>query len=318
MLPYVNGTLLGFGGPLFSPEGLVGSTEIPAEAPSPGQSGPSEPPAAATDKGQTPPPAGKAKAGKGAKPSAPPTGTGKQAAPTHFHKWVGPDGREHTFADQKALDEFLNKSHMFQADYTRKTQDHTRAMEALQRQRQELETHAKSLKELRERYQSFEKASKTHPDAFKQFADRILAPASADESFSQITSLLDERLSPLEQKLDDLFAEREFNSEQDNVFTRLTEEFPELDRRAVEDFMGNLVNDPLEMTRAMVHALQYRKSLQEGSPEQQQRAAEAAAAARRNGRMLPGGAPPSTEREFGSIKEAHEAARADALAQGEI
>lgn len=294
------------------PEELITPTQIPVQSPPTGQPGPSEPPAAAPAKGQSSP-------AKGKKPAAPPPGKGQPAAPAEPFYWtLGPDGRRHEFADRKELDEHFKKALNFQSDYSKKTEEAARYAERLRSREQELENQAKSLKELRERYNSFEKASKSHPDAFKSFADRIMGPPSGDETFSSLKSLLDERLSPLEKKLEDIFSERDFNREQDTVFTKLAEEFPDLDRAGVEDFMGTLVNDPLAMTRAMVHALQYRKTLQEGSPEQQQRVAEAAAAAKRNGRMLPGGSPPAGERSFNTLEEAKQAALADARSQGEI
>lgn len=312
ILSYANGTLLGSSGPLYAPDGPIAApevTEIPVDGPPPGQSAPSEPPAPAPGKGQSAPP-------KATKPPAQAPGKGKPAAPSHFHKWVGPDGREHTFADQKELNEFLTKSHMFQSDYSRKSEENKRMAERIRQREKELEKQAEEFKKTREQFASFDKARSTHPDAFKKFADSILAPPSPDESYNQIMSALDERFKPLEERLNDLFSERQFNEEQEKIFSSLSEEFPDLNRGEVEEFMSSLVNDPIAMTRAMVHAMQHRKSLQSGSPEQEQLAAEAAAAAKRNGRMLPGGAPSPAEVEYASVEEARRAGINDARAQG--
>jgi hypothetical protein len=205
---------------------------------------------------------------------------------------------------------------MFQSDYSRKSAENKRLSEQLQTRLKEIEKQSEQIAKAREQFSSFEKARQTHPDAFKRFADSILAPPSPDESFSRIESMLEERFKPLEERLNDLFAEKEFNAEQEKIFAALSEEFPDLNRDEVEEFMSSLVNDPTAMTRAMVHSMLYRKGLQQGSPEQEQLAAEAAAAAKRNGRMLPGGKPQVAEASYGSVEEARRAAKEAAQAQG--
>ena len=285
--------------------------EEPLEGLPAGEPAAPEPPAPASAPGPALPP-GKA-------PTAPAPGPGKPAAAKKmFHTFISPDGRAHEFESPEALNEAMKSSFMSQKSYSKKTADLATQISKIRAREAELEKTAGSQKEMAEKFKGFKQFMESRPDTFQRFAQEVRTPPSPEESYSQLTSLLDERFKGFEEKLapfNDFMAQQAFDRDQNSVFETLSGEMPDMDRAEVEELMQTLAGDNVGLTRAMAHALQYRKGLQPGSPEEQQRLAEIAAS-KRNGRMIPGGSPPAAKVRFKDNEEAKRQGLLDAQAQG--
>lgn len=318
MLSYETGNLNDLLGTQLAAVHLQWFQEIALDGPPPGEPGPPEPPAPAPGPGPSKPVAG-AKSPAGKKPPAPAPGKGKPAAAKKFyHEHIAPDGRKHTFADAKALNDALSQSFMSQSDYSKKSKVNADYATRLKQREKELETLSESLKKQGEKYASFEKASRTHKPAFDTFSEAILTPPSADGTYDRIMSAMDEKFKGFEEKLtplSDFKEQQQFDSGRDEVFASLLEELPEMNREEVEQLMDTSAGDPLTLTRMFAYAAAHIKTLQPGSPEQQ-RSVASAAAAKKKGHLLAGPTATPPDVEYVNIEEARQAGLTDARAQG--
>ncbi len=286
--------------------------EEPLEGPPAGPPAAPEPPAPAPAPGPAAP----------AAPAAPAPGPGKPtpAAVKAFYEHTTPDGRLHSFADKTALDEAMKSSFMSQQDYSKKTKALATQVGTLRAREAEVEKSAASNKEIGEKYSGFKKFYESKPDAYARLQQAVETPPSPDESFAQLTSMIEEKFKGFEEKLtpfNDYMAQQAFEKNQNSVFDTLGEEMPDMDRTEVEGLMTTLAGDEVGLARAMAQALQFRKGLPAGSPEEQRRIAELATK-KKNGRMLTGGNPPPADVGYANIEEAKRAALANAKAAGQL
>ena len=258
-----------------------------------------------------------------AAPAAPAPGPGKPtpaAIKKAYYEHTTPDGRLHSFADKPALDEAMKSSFMSQQDYSKKTEQIAKQVATLRAREAEVEKSAASNKEVGEKYAGFKKFYEAKPDAYARLQQAVETPPSPDEAYSQLTSMMDGRFSEFKEMLqpfNDFMAQQAYEKNQDSVFSSLGEEMPDMDRAEVEELMTTLAGDEVGLARAMAQALQFRKGLPAGSPEEQRRIAELATK-KKNGRMLTGGAPPPAEANYANFEEAKRAALADAQAAGQL
>jgi hypothetical protein len=203
---------------------------------------------------------------------------------------------------------------MFQADYTRKSQQR----EAEYRKRtEELEKRDSEFKKQREEWEKNEKAKydryndalSKRPNVAKQLARLVDQPTSPDEIFERSQSYADQKYSNLEQELKtikDRLEEERLEKERDLRYGELEKEIPGFDRNVVQEALQTMDAGDIKSLMAMVwKANQY-------NPVEMQQKVEEKIANKKGASMVPsGGGPPSKTKGYSNPKEAKEAAYRD-------
>lgn len=228
-----------------------------------------------------------------------------------FHTYTGEDGSVQSWKTPDELNQFIKKSGMFQADYTRKSQQR----EAEYRKRmQELDKRDAEWKKQREdweknekaKYDRYNEALSKRPHIAQQLARLVDQPTSPDEMFDRTKSYADQRYSTLEQELNSIksqLEEERLEKERDKYFAELEDEIPGFDRSSVMEALQTMdAGDMKSLMATIWKANQY-------DPVGMQQKVEQNIAKKRGAGMVPsGGGPPPKNKGPQGIKKAHEEA----------
>lgn len=231
-----------------------------------------------------------------------------------FHTYTGDDGNVQSWKTPEELNQFIKKSGMFQADYTRKSQ--TREAEYRKRM-QELDKREQEWKKQREdwekneksKYDRYNEALSKRPHIAQQLARLVDQPTSPDEIFQRSQSYADQRYSSLEEKLKSVeqrLEEERLEKERDKCFAELEEELPGFDRSEVMEALQTM--DAGDMKSLMATIWKANKY----NPVEMQEKVEQNIAKKKGAKMVPaGGGPASKGKGPVGIKKAAEEALRD-------
>lgn len=231
-----------------------------------------------------------------------------------FHSFTGEDGKTTSWKTPDELNEFIKKSGMFQADYTRKSQmreaEHRKRMEELdardaefKKSREEWEKNEKA------RYDRYNDVLSTRPDIQRMLADAVNKPPTPDVAFERAQNYTDNKSTELEEriaKIEQMNEEANLERERDLAFTELEKEIDGFDRNVVLENLQTLdASDPKSLMAMIYKASKY-------NPVELQQEVEEKIAAKKGAKMVPaGGGPPAKSKGSGDPREAREEAMAE-------
>jgi hypothetical protein len=225
--------------------------------------------------------------------------------PAPYFETLSPDGKKETFGTRADLEKAWKDSYMRTSDYTRKTQE-------VSRQRAE---HEKALKDFAEqqkvfaknkmKYDEWDQLLKSRPQVARQLMQMGQSPAAPGEVYERAQSYADEKYKALEDKLTAFEQEREkerFQRELDGAMTTLSGEYPDFDRDAVMNLLGEVSNGD---TATLLKHLYFAHKGTKSPIEAEKRVVEGIERKRQAG-IMPSSkvSPPSNGRAPKTIKEA--------------
>ena len=231
-----------------------------------------------------------------------------------FHSYTGEDGKTQSWKTPDELNDFIKKSGMFQADYTKKSQqresEYRKRMQELDKRDQDWKKQKEDWeKGEKAKYDRYNEALSKRPHIAQQLAWLVDQPTSPDEVYDRSRSYADERYSNLEQKLtavEQQLAEERLEKERDKYFAELEEEIPGFDRNQVMEALQSMdAGDMKSLMATIWKANQY-------NPVEMQAKIEQNIAKKKDAKMVPaGGGPASKGKGPVGIKKAHEEALRD-------
>ena len=218
---------------------------------------------------------------------------GGDAAP--FHSYTGDDGNVQSWKTPDELNGFIKKSGMFQADYTRKSQqreaEYRKRMEELDKKEKEWQKKREDWeKNEKAKYDRYNEALSKRPHVAQQLARLVDQPTSPDEIFTRSRSYADERYSTLEEKLKSVeqrLEEERLEKERDKYFAELEEELPGFDRSEVMQALQTM--DAGDMKSLMATIWKANKY----NPVEMQEKVEQTIVRNKGAKMAPGGGQPT-------------------------
>jgi len=175
-----------------------------------------------------------------------PEGTTDTSAPVEgqpFYTHTKPDGSAENYATREDLDKAYKGSFLRQSDYTQKSQANAKLRQSLDGRDKELSEAMKRVQDKDSEYVKFDKLVRERPDVYNQLKALSSRPPDANTIVDRTNSYVDEQTGELRKDIDEFKkwrADQEVASQKNDVYTKLSSEYSDFDRDAIESQIDSL------------------------------------------------------------------------------
>lgn len=218
-------------------------------------------------------------------------------------------GKEETYKTKEDLDKAYRDSFMRQSDYTRKTQEHAKAVKEFERQRQEFDQSRKDHERRMQQYAEWDRLLKSRPEIERQLMSLAQQGASPNELYERTTSYADEKYSALENKLrefEEREKQRELMHQRDSIFSDMASKYEDFDPDAVQVALEQLSGDDL---RPLIETIYFSEKGRKPTAEVEQKIVEGLKKKEGAAMLGGGGKPSSGKKVYTDPDEARQAAK---------
>jgi len=185
---------------------------------------------------------------------------GAPAVPdTPYFSYKYPDGKEESYATREELAKGWREHSLRRSDYTKKTQELAAERQKHEQMLKAFEDEKKGFQKSKGRYDEWDEILRARPELRRRLEQLSVTGASPDEVFERSKGYADEKLTALEQKIQQLEEERAAERQErelDKGFDEIEQEFPDMDRTAMREALMNLGSgETLPLLRTLYHAI---------------------------------------------------------------
>ena len=231
-----------------------------------------------------------------------------------FHSYTGEDGNTTSWKNPDELNQWIKKSGMFEADYTRKSQaretEYRDNMAKVEKDRADFDKQRTDWeKNEKAKYDRYNEALQKRPAIAQQLQRLVNTPASPDEAFQRSQGYADQKYDEIAKRLDAFDEDKkqaELEKQTEAIYDELGKQYQGFDRETVKAALNSLDgNDPRALIDMIWRSSQY-------DPAGMQERVEQNIAKKAGSGMLPtgGGSPPVKKSGSNDPKAVNEEAQA--------
>ena len=173
-----------------------------------------------------------------------------------FYGYTHPDGSKDSFKTKEDLDKAWKESYFKHKDYTQKTQAIAEYKRSLEEREKTSTAREKEIEERHKEVAKYNQFFKARPQVYRQLQQAVNKGSSIGESEEVVKSMIEEALKPYKEKIDVFdrkYQDEEMDRQKAEIFTRLKDEFPDIDSDAIEEEISNLSEGGVEAIMRMVY-----------------------------------------------------------------
>ena len=165
---------------------------------------------------------------------------------TPFHSYKGDDGKDTVFNTSDELNDYIRQGTLRHSDYTRKTQQIADSRKLLEQRMKDYEGKERAFNESAPEIMKMDKWLKANPEV----QDRIAQEMRGTTSNPEFKKLLDEAITPLQEKLskyDEAEAKRSDDAARNKAYDSIAARYTDFDRKQVDQTIQRLQEVPQAM-----------------------------------------------------------------------
>jgi hypothetical protein len=163
---------------------------------------------------------------------------------------------DEAFNTREDLEKAWKQNYLRRSDYDKKSKANAQLRKHYENKSRELDEREKQFTQKTKEYESYDKLLQQRPDVYNQLRQALGQPPNAEVAYQRAESLVNDKTGELEAKLqefEDWKKQQEIEKEKTEAFTKLSQELPDFDQTAIEEYLGRLQEAKFEDLARTIH-----------------------------------------------------------------